>query len=280
MFVRQLINELHKLFARKRTYIGFGAFFAVQIIILALLQLPKAKAAIDNLLTRNGYGSDEYVGGLSLGLIILKFTFVLLGALYLALVGGDIVAKEIEDGTMRLILCRPVSRVRLMIVKWLACMIYTITLVFFMGFSALMTGLVYRGKLGKLFVFAPEVKLFSVFDMQEGLYRYVRAVGIMALCTMAISSVAFMFSCFRVKPAAATVLTLSCMFVDLVLYEIPYFSSYRSFFVTGHISCWVRTFDDLVPWWTVAHSLTYLAALCATCWIIGSLRFCTLDLKG
>jgi ABC-2 type transport system permease protein len=37
-FLQQFRFELLKLFARKRTYFGFGAFLAVELLILLLLQ--------------------------------------------------------------------------------------------------------------------------------------------------------------------------------------------------------------------------------------------------
>ena len=37
----------------------------------------------------------------------------LLGGLFLALVSGDVVSKEVEDGTMRMMLCLPASRWRI-----------------------------------------------------------------------------------------------------------------------------------------------------------------------
>ena len=39
---------------------------------------------------------------------MVMWTVFLLGGLYLALVvAGDVMSKEVEDGTMRMILCRP-----------------------------------------------------------------------------------------------------------------------------------------------------------------------------
>jgi ABC-2 type transport system permease protein len=89
-----------------------------------------------------------------------------------------------------------------------------------------------------------------------------------------------MFSCFKVKPAAATILTLSVMFVDFVLRSIPYFASFQKYFISYHTACWVRTYFDVVPWWSIIESLLYLTALGATFWIIGAMAFCARDFKS
>jgi ABC-2 type transport system permease protein len=42
------------------------------------------------------------------------------------------------------------------------------------------------------------------------------AAGI-GLSMITLSSIAFMFSCFKIKPAAATIITLTILFVDMIL---------------------------------------------------------------
>lgn len=280
MFAAQLRNELLKLFARKRTYIGFGAFVFVQAAILLLLQLPKAKQAFRQLLESNGYGFEEYYSGLTLGLLIILFTVGLLGALYLALVSGDVVAKEVEEGTMRMILSRPISRLRVLTLKFVACAIYSFVLIVFIGVTSLLAGVLYRSGLGKLFVFAPQEQLFALFDTSEGLWRFVRAICFMGVSLQVVSTLAFMFSCFKMKPAAATILSLSVLFVDFVLRNIPYFAGFQHLFITYHTACWVRTFNDIVPWWGIVQSLIYLAALNLSFWVVGAMSFCSRDFKA
>src|SRR5215210_110946 len=133
LFFVQLAGELRKLFARKRTYIGFGAFLLVEIAILFLQNLPKPKASFRRLIEQNGYLFEQYFSGLTLAQLVLMWTTLLLGALFLALVGGDVVAKEVEEGTLRMMLCRPVSRLRIGLLKYSASLIYTFALIGFIG---------------------------------------------------------------------------------------------------------------------------------------------------
>lgn len=280
MLHRQLVNELHKLFARKRTYIGFGAFLLLQAAILALLQHPRAKAELRGVLERQGVAFDEYYQGLTMAVAIIVFTFTLLGALYVALVAGDIVAKEVEDGTMRMMLARPSSRLRLLMVKAAAVAIYTVLLVWFLAGSALVIAWLYRGRLGGLVIFIPEEDIFSVFAQGEGLMRYARAVAFLSFSTLSIAAMAFMFSCFNMKPAAATILTLSVFFIDFVLRTLPYFMSIRHYFLTYHFGMWVRTFAVPEPWPHITESVIVLTVAIGTFLTIGITRFCTRDLKS
>ena len=65
------------------------------------------------MLAGNGYLAQEYISALTVAVIMLIPQVALLMPLYAALVGGDLVAKEAEDGTLRMILSRPISRFRL-----------------------------------------------------------------------------------------------------------------------------------------------------------------------
>ena len=120
MFYHHLRNELWKLFGKKRTYIGFGVFLLAQNAMLVAFRYTHWQERMRSLLEGNGYLAQEYVSALTVAVIMLIPQILLLMPLYVALVGGDLVAKEVEDGTLRMILSRPISRFRLLLVKWVA----------------------------------------------------------------------------------------------------------------------------------------------------------------
>lgn len=279
LLLLQLGGELQKLFARKRTYIGFGAFLLVEILILLLLQLPKPKEGIRKLIEGSGYAFEEYFGGLTLGLMILMWTTLLLGGLYLALVSGDVVSKDVEEGTMRMMLCRSISRRRIAGLKFVSCIIYTVVLLGFIGVTALAAGVLTRG-VGGLFVFAPLEKVFALYPAGEGLARYALGNALLALGLLSVTSLGFMLSCFNMKPAAATIVTLSVFFLDSIFRNIPYFESFQSWFLTAHMGSWVRVFQPHIPWTLFVQDYAYLLAIDATFFLIGLWSFERRDFKG
>ena len=210
LFLFQIRGELWKLFARKRTYIGFGVFLGVEILVMALLQMPRGQRWMKHMIEGSGGLFDEYFSGLTVALIMVSTTLFLLGGLYLGLIGGDLVAKEVEDGTMRMTLCRPVSRLRVLLVKYVVCVIYTFSLVFFVGLSALAVGLMIRGR-GGLYPMIPGVNLLALYDFDQGLTRYLAALPCVVLSMLTLSTFAFQLSCWNVKPAAATISATSAM---------------------------------------------------------------------
>src|SRR2546429_8793767 len=138
MFYRHLKNELWKLFGKKRTYIGFGAFVLAQNAMLLFFRFGRGQRNLEAMLAGNGYIAQEFVSALTVALILLLPQVVILMPLYAALVGGDLVAKEAEDGTLRMILARPISRFRLLLAKWLAGVIFSVALVAGLGAMAVL----------------------------------------------------------------------------------------------------------------------------------------------
>jgi ABC-2 type transport system permease protein len=279
LFLLQLRGELRKMFARKRTYIGFAVFLLVELLILIGFQTPPAQRAFQRTLERAGYGFEEYFSGLTLAFEMLRWSILLLGALYLALVAGDVVSKEVEEGTMRMMLCRPVSRVRILMVKYLSCIIYTFALIFFIGITALITALLWRGA-GGLFVVSPAERIFALYEFWPGLVRYGGALLLLSLTLLSVTSLGFLLSCLNMKPAAATIITLSFLFMDMVFRSIPYFEDYRPYFLTTHMATWVNVFAAQVPTLQIVQDLAFLFAVNATFVIAGMAAFQGRDFKS
>ncbi len=279
LFFLQLRGELTKLFARKRTYIGFGAFLIIELLILSLLQLPGNQRMLRHEIEKRGYAFAEYFSGLTIAYEIITPTIFTLGSLYLALVAGDVVAKEVEEGTMRMMLCRPVSRLRILIVKYLACVAYTFALIFFIGITAMIAGIAWRG-FGGLFVFAPLEGVFALYDFHEGLMRFLAALVLISLSLLSITTMAFGFSCLNMKPAAATIITLSIFFVDMIFFRIPFFESIKPWFLTGHIGAWADAFRDHYSLPKIVEDYSVLFGVNGTLLVIAAVLFQQRDFKS
>ena len=278
MFLAQLKNELWKLFGKKRTYIGFGAFLLAQTLMLLTFKYTRWQADFEKLLNGNGYLAAEFISALTVSVVMLIPQIMLLMPLYATLVGGDLVAKEAEDGTLRMILSRPISRVRLLFVKWSAGIFFAVVLVLALGLTAVgFASLMFPW--GGMFVFSPG-QAFSILPAHEGLERFVFSILFMAVNAGVMVSVAFMFSCFNMKPAAATILALSFLFVSMVMENIPFFDRYEDFFITHHFKCWLLIFRDPAPWSQICQSEIILFAVSATAFIIGAMAFQVRDIKS
>jgi ABC-2 type transport system permease protein len=275
----QFYFELLKLFARKRTYLGFGGFLAVELIILFMLQTPHARQMFTRSLTMRGISFAHYNSGLTLAYVMITNTIFLLGSLYLALVCGDMVAKEVEDGTLRMVLSRPVSRGRILLLKYAASVFYTWTLTLFIVASSLALGIADKG-VGALLVFSPFEHVFGIFEAGPALERFALGTGFLCIAMLTISTLAFMFSCFNMKPATATIMTLSLYIIDTVLRSIPYFESFRDYSITYNMGIWTQMFQQQISWRQLIDSALYLGAFDLLFVSVGALHFFRRDFKS
>ena len=278
MFYHHLRNELWKLFGKKRTYIGFGAFLIGQNAMLVAFRYSHWQERMRTLLEGNGYLAQEYVSALTVAVIMLIPQILLLMPLYVSLVGGDLVAKEVEDGTLRMILSRPISRFRLLLAKWAAGGIFSALLVLVLGGTALGFARMWFPWKG-MFVFIPG-EVFNALSPDERVKLYMWSHVFMMLNATVILGIAFMFSCFNMKPAAATILSLTLLMVNLVMEGIPFFEQYREYLLTYHFRSWHNVYMDPIPWSQLTQSVFVLLAVNLTTFLIGAAAFQARDIKS
>jgi len=278
MFYRHLRNELWKLFGKKRTYIGFGAFILAQNAMLLTFRFTRWQQNMERHLAGNGLPAQDYVSALTVAVIMLFPQVILLMPLYAALVGGDLVAKETEDGTLRMILSRPISRFRLLAAKWLAGVIFSAVLVLVLGATALGFARLWFPWKG-MFVFAPGM-VFNALGAADGFKLYCCSHLFLTVTASVVLSLAFMFSCFNMKPAAATILALSFLFVNFVMEQIPFFEEYRQWLLTHHFQVWILIYAQPPPWERIAQSLFVLFAFGITAFLLGAAAFQARDIKS
>ena len=282
-FLSQLGWELFRMFARKRTYIGFGIFLVVEILFLYFWTRPKTEKWLSGFVGRLAGDFDEFFSAITLALFIVLFTMLVLGVIFVSLVGGDIVAKETEDGNLRLLLARPVSRFRLLFVKFFSVQIYTTILFWFVGLSALIAGIFERGW-GGSFLAINLVEFnwnpLGIYGWWEGIFRYFCAISAFSVMYLPVTGIAFMLSCFKIKPATATITTIAIVMTDRIFSKIPAFQDYSDFFITSRMEGWILIFKQDIPWPQLIESSVWLVGIGLTAFVIGWVAFERRDVKS
>jgi ABC-2 type transport system permease protein len=280
MLYYQLRNELWKLFGKKRTYIGFAmCLLAEGIIILLFRYAHGPQREMARQIERMGFSIEKFLTNLTIATAVMVPVAFLLLPLYVALVGGDLMAKESEDGTLRMILSRPISRLRLVTTKWLAGAIFSIVLVLvFGGFGIGFASLFFHS--GSLFALMPVGHIFGVYEKVDGWQHYIAATLTLSVNAITIMGLAWMFSCCNVKPAAATILALSLMLISRVIQDIPYFQDWQQWFITYHLAVWMKMFGNPYPIPSIVQSISILCGYNLTFFIIGASIFQTRDIKS
>jgi ABC-2 type transport system permease protein len=232
--------ELYKIFKKPRTFIAFGVITAIILLVQVAMK----------------FGGEEYVGFVMSGLsgtfdappgqvlngyfvcfIILNLLLIHVPIL-VALIAGDMISGEANMGTLRLLAAKPVSRMRLLLVKFIAASVYTILLLIWVAVFSLVLSILMFGT-NELFVARGlEVNILSSSDV---LWRYIAAFAFAATGLITVASLAFMFSTFAdnsIGPIVATVCVI-IVFTILTQLQIPFYDeTIKPWLFTTHMLGW------------------------------------------
>jgi ABC-2 type transport system permease protein len=118
--------ELRKLVSQKRTYLGFGLAIVLPLIFV-ISQLLRGHPPHG---TDSVFAAEIFQSGLATPVLMLTFLAPFFLPLIAALVAGDIVAAEDNNGTLKTILTRSVDRGQVFAAKVLAAVTYGASAVF------------------------------------------------------------------------------------------------------------------------------------------------------
>lgn len=286
-FLRQLGWELFRMFARRRTWVGFSVFLLVEGLMLFFLTRDNAEAWFEKTISRLASGGfDEYFSALTLAVMIVTLTTFLLSTAFLALVAGDVVAKESEDGNLRLLLARPVSRLRILLLKYVACLIYAAALFFVIGLMALIVGLVTRGWGGGMIVINVGgydlLSQVAIYDWWPGMERYFLMLFGLWISFFPVTSVAFALSCLKIKPATATIITIAYFIADFIVWssQIASIEDYEAWFLAPKMERYILLLQQTIPWPTILGNWANLLGISLTLFVIGWVMFERRDVKS
>jgi len=239
--------ELYKIFSKPRTYIGFVAIaFLVPLIQVALY--IDGETYIEFSL-QNLKEAFEFQGNLLNGFLA---TYIILATLYvhipflIALVTGDLIAGEAASGTLKILLTRKADRTMIVVSKFIAGMIYTATLIFFMAIISLVLGLAIMGT-GDLIVIKNTIYVFAENDV---LWRLIAAFCFGLIAMWCVGALAFMFSAFSDNAIGPIILTMTVIisFIIISAIDLSIFRAVKPFMFTNYMGSWKLFFEDPVDY--------------------------------
>jgi ABC-2 type transport system permease protein len=232
--------ELFKIFRRPRTYIPFGAIAAMILIIQLGLKFD-GRSYLELMMSSL---SDSFfipynmiMNGYLVAFVILN-TLLIQVPLLVALVAGDIIAGEANMGTLRLLVIRPVSRTRLLLVKFYASVIYTVALLVWMALLALLLSMLLFGTNDMMIARNTVMEQIRSSDV---LWRYFAAFGYATVALSTVAALAFLLSVFADNSIGPIVSTISIVIVLTILSEmrIPlYDNTVKPWLFTSHMLAW------------------------------------------
>ena len=233
--------EIFKIFKRPRTYIAFSVIALIIILIQVALKFGGREYVA---LMLSGMGdnfeeiaSRDILNGYLVCFIILNLLLIHIPIL-VALVAGDAIAGEANMGTLRLLASKPVSRINLLIVKFIASVFYTMLLLIWVAVLALFLSIALFG-VNWLGV-ARELQ-FNVMESDDIMWRYALAFCFAAIGLICVAALAFMLSVFSDNSIVPIVVTVCVIIVFTILtqMQIPFYDeTIKPYLFTTHMLGW------------------------------------------
>ena len=260
MILKSTYNELIKILAKPRSYIGFGALtLLIGVILIAMKAdgenfISFVTASFEQSLSFNG---DILYGNL-MAFIILQMLIIHV-PLLVALVTGDLVSGEAAMGTLRMMATKPISRNAILGSKFLAGAIYTFLLTLWMAFMAYGVGQWMFGT-GDLIVLNNDGLVIIPADDIAWRYIYGFALAYLSLLSIATMSICFsVFSDNSIGPIVSTMAVI-ILFTIIGSLDVPSFNNVQPFLLTTHMASWRSLFEIPVPISDILNSIYILLA--------------------
>jgi ABC-2 type transport system permease protein len=260
--------ELLKLLAQKRTYLGLGTAMVVPAIFVVVLLLQRGGP--------NDIPLGRYIRetGLATPFVVLFFMSIWAFPLLTALVAGDIVAAESQNGTLKTILTRSRNRGEIYAGKVLASFTYTAAILVAMGTVGVVAASLAWG-------FNPLTSLSgTTVSFGHGLGLLVASLAIYLWPMTAIAAFGMFLSTVTRNSAASVVGTLMWALLMQLLGVLPGTEAIRPYLLATQFDAWhgfLRTPADWVP---VVRALWVCALYIAVPLGAGYLVFLRRDVAG
>ena len=271
--MRQLLKfEVIKLLYRSRTFLSIGLMLVLVGLIFWGLKSEGENALgyLFQSLGDNFLMQGTILNGYMVSFLVLNTLWIHIPIL-IVIVTGDLFSSELESGTIRLLMTRPISRNRVALAKFASAVLYVFTFVMIFTIFSLGLALLLFGR-GDLIVAFNGLQIIPETDL---LWRFFAAFGyaFLAMSTFAIFSVTISF--FTRKSLFAILITLGVIVISTLLQTLAasLFIGWEFFLITYHFAQWQLFFYSDIDWISLLNSTIWLICFSGLCILVSLIRF-------
>lgn len=266
---RLLRSELRLIAGRRRNQMGLLVLAAVPIVLAIAIKVAAPG---------RGGGPDFFSSitsnGLFVALAALTVELPLFLPLAVAVLCGDSVAGEANLGTLRYLLAVPVSRTRLLGVKYLSLVVGALWGVAVVGLTGAVVGVALFGT-GPLATLSGTQVSFGA-----AVWRLLLVMLYLAACLAALGAVGLFVSTLTEQPIAATIATVIFSTLSFILDSVPQLAWLHPWLLVHDWTAFGDLLRDPPLWDTVLRGLGVDAAYAVVFWLLAWARFSGKDVTS
>jgi ABC-2 type transport system permease protein len=252
-------SELLLIFGRRRNWVGLAVLAAVPVILAIAVKITEPQPDSAGNLIANITSNGLFVALASLALEMPLFLPIAVAA-----IAGDAIAGEANLGTLRYLLAVPVDRTRLLLVKFAAIVVFTLSCTLLVAAVGSLLGLA-------LFGAGPMLTLSgSTVSFWAGVGRLVLVCLYLTACLISLGAIGIFVSTLTEQPIGATIAVLLLTFASSIMDAIPQLSVIHRYLPTHYWLDFAELLRDpieisgLVP--GLLSALAYLAIFGSAAW--------------
>ena len=266
---RFLRSELKIIFGRRRNIAGMGVLAALPVIVAISIRLSSS----------NQSGGPDFISGIAgNGLFVAFAALALELPLFLPLavsaISGDSVAGEANLGTLRYLLAIPAGRTRLLVIKYLAIVIFAFAATLLVALVGSIMGLALFG--------GGDLTLLSgtQTSMADGVWRLVLSSLYLAAQFSALGAIGLFVSTLTEQPIGATIAIVLVNVLMFILDSIAQLDWLHPWLLTH----WWTAFGDLlrdpIATESIQRGLITAVVYAGTFWLAAWARLSTKDISS
>ncbi len=256
-------HELLKIMSQKKNFIAVvGHLVLIALVVIGLnrsedfyrfSEIDKVGLKLEDF--------QSFIDGLFFARCLLAPTFVIILPILICTVGGDLIAGEVQDGSLRLYASRTRGRTRIIISKIVAMFLFSFAYCIYFGLISLIAGYFFFGwqktQIVPLFQMGLGTDL-AIMTVSQALVKYAIVVVYYSLSIMVLGTLTLFFSTLFNRMTSATVAGITLYFVSYILENLPLLTSLRPYLLSHVMNSCVLFWLDPVPLWRIANNMTYL----------------------
>lgn len=273
-----IVIELRKLFRRPRTWLTIALLDLLPIVVAILL-------AVTHIGPRPGQGPAFLSAVLTNGSLFAVAALAIVLPLFLpvavAVIAGDAVAGEAQQGTLRYLLARPVGRTRLLVAKLVATFTFVAVAVVIVSGTGYIVGRLLLGH-GSQASLSAAVTSVSGSSLTPGqiVWRTIITIGYVAFSMIGVAAMALFLSTLTDSPLAASIGALAFLIGSSLLITLNAARALMPYLPTRYWLSFIDLFRDPILWRNVERGVAlqavYVLVLLGAAWA----NFTTKDVKS
>lgn len=279
-----IVLEFKKLLRQRKSLTGIFAIFILNALFALGFLLRSAKSGDQPSEIDGSYLVSDFLNAMVYTQTILVPCTFIIFPMVLAIIGAHMLAGELENGTLRLVLVRPVSRSAIMVAKITALSAYAAMMILALLVSSYVVSRLLLGPgevsvvVGPMVGIPKEMGTVFILTPEQAYSRLFLSYLLSLPMQVAVCCLTMMMSVLTRHFTSAAVLTTMVYFSSYIIGIIPFLSALDRYLPSRHWSFWKYALLPKIPWDQIALHGLWTFLYCLAFYLIGLAAFRHKDL--